>query len=66
MGKYYEKPDLVGGSKLEGGKGEGEGIRGRKVRERMNYEKQDLVGGSELEGGKGEGNVIRGEKLGKE
>ncbi len=44
----YKKQDLVGESELEGGKGEGEGIRGRKVRERIIYEKQDLVGGSEL------------------
>jgi hypothetical protein len=35
----FEKPDFVGGSKLEGGKGEGEGIRGIKVRERINYKK---------------------------
>ncbi len=41
----YETQDLVGVSELEGGKGEGEGIRRRKLRERMNYKKQDLVGG---------------------
>jgi len=27
----FEKPDLIGGSKLEGGKGEGEGIRGERL-----------------------------------